>query len=161
MLTSRPSAPWYSIEIASEKTKRRKLERCWRKSQLHIDQLFEDQCELVRNMVKKAKQSYYSSIISENASDQKALFNTVDRLLYRKTDRQYPSCESSLELCNNFSDFFVNKITKIRTELPTFSTDDIVLSFTEQLDSPRFNTALDCFIPTTETELRGLILKSA
>ena len=112
-------------------------------------------------MVKKAKQGYYSSIISENASDQKALFNTVDRLLYRKTDRQYPSCESSLVLCNNFSDFFVNKITKIRTERPTFSPDDIVLSFTEQLDSPRFNTALDCFIPTTETELRGLILKSA
>ena len=55
----------------------------------------------------------------------------------------------------------MNKITKIRTELPTFSTDDIVLSFTEQLDSPRFNTALDCFIPTTETELRALILKSA
>ena len=162
VLTSRPSAPWYSIEIASETSKRRKFGRCWRKSQLHIDrQLFEDQCELVRNMVKNAKQSYYSSIISENASDQKALFNTVDRLLYRKTDKQYPSCESSLELCNNFSDFFVNKITKIRTELPTFSTDDIVLSFTEQLDSPRFNTALDCFIPTTETELRGLILKSA
>ena len=83
----------------------------------------------------------------------KALFNTVDRLLYRKTDRQYPSCESSLELCINFSDFFENKITKIRTELPTFSTDDIVSSFTEQLESPRFNTALDCFIPTTETEI--------
>ena len=56
VLTSRPSAPWYSIEIASEKTKRRKFERCWRNSQLHIDrQLFEDQCELVRNMVKNAK----------------------------------------------------------------------------------------------------------
>ena len=112
-------------------------------------------------MAKKAKQSYYSSIISENVSDQKALFITVDRLLYRKTVRQYPSCESSLELSDNFSDFFVNKITKIRTELPTFSTDDIALSFTEQLDSPQFNTALDCFIPATETELRGLILKSA
>ena len=55
----------------------------------------------------------------------------------------------------------MNKISKIRTELPTFSTDDIVLSFTEQLDSLRFNAALDCFIPTTKTELRGLILKSA
>ena len=121
VLTSHPSAPWYSTEIASEKTKRRKFERRWRKSQLHIDhQLFEDQCILVRNMVKNAKQSYYSSIISENALDQKALFNTVDRLLYHRTDRQYPSCESSLELCNNFSDFFVNKITKIQTELPTF-----------------------------------------
>ena len=58
-------------------------------------------------------------------------------------------------------DFLVNKITKIRTELANFSTDDIVLSFTEQLDTLRFNTMLDCFIFTTETELRGLILKSA
>ena len=162
MLTSRPSAPWYLIEIAAAKTKRRKLEMCWRKSQLHIDrQLFEDQCELVRVMVKQSKTRYYSCIISENASDQKALFNTVDRLLYRKTERKYLSCDSTLELCNNFSDFFVNKIAKIRTELPTFTTDDSALSFTIQLDIPRFNTALDSFIPTTETEVRGLICKTA
>ena len=31
-VTSRPSAPWYSEEIAAEKRKRRKLERRWRKS---------------------------------------------------------------------------------------------------------------------------------
>ena len=162
VLTSCQSAPWYSTEIASEKTKRCKFERCWRKSQLYIDRrLFEDPCELVRNMLKNVKQSYCSSIISENASDQKAFFNNVDRLLYRWTDRQYPSGESSLELCNNFSDFLVNKITKIRTELANFSTDDIVLSFTEQLDTLRFDTMLDCFIFTTETELHGLILKSA
>ena len=162
VLTSRPSAPWHSIEIAAAKTKRRKLERCWRKSQLHIDrQLLEDQCELVMVTVKQAKTRYYSCIISENASDQKALFNIVNRLLYRKTERQYPSCDSTLELRNNFSDFFVNKIAKIRTELPTFSTDDSALSFTIQLDIPRFNTALDSFIPTTETEVRGLICKTA
>ena len=88
-------------------------------------------------MMKQAKTRYYSYIISENASDQKALFNTIDRLLYRKTERQYPSCDSTLELCNNFSDFFVNKIAKIRTELPAFSTDDSALSFIIQLDSPR------------------------
>ena len=109
--------------------------------------------------MKQAKMRYYSCIISENASDQKALFNTIDRQLYGRTERQHPSCNSTLELCNNFSDFFVNKITKIRAELSTFSTDDSALSFTQQFDSPRFNTALDCLIPTTETEVRGLIRK--
>ena len=95
----------------------------------------------------------------------------VDYLLHREGVRQclnwsgytISKCcvQVAIGLCNNFSDFFVNKIAKKRTELPTFSTDDSALSFTIQLDIPRFNTALDSFIPTTETEVRGLICKSA
>ena len=81
MLTLRSSAPWYLSEIDSEKFKRHKLERHWRKSWLHIDrQLSDEQCEKVRTMVKQAKRTYYSTITSENACNQKVLFNTIDCL---------------------------------------------------------------------------------
>ena len=43
VLTIQSSAAWFSSEIDSEKSKRRRFERRWRKSQLHTDrQLFEE-----------------------------------------------------------------------------------------------------------------------
>ena len=78
---------------------------------------------------------YYSCIISENASDQNELISSaVDRLHYRKTERHISvTMRLYYRAMHNFSDFFVNKIAKIKTELPTFSTDDSALSFTIQL----------------------------
>ena len=107
--------------------------------------------------MKQAKRTYYSSIISENACSQKVLFNTIDRLLHRKTERQYPSCDSTQELGNNVSEFFVNKITAIRSELPSFQADDNTLSSIEHTDSPRFNCVLDHLAPATDSEVFGLI----
>ena len=44
-VTPRPSAPWYCEEIAAEKRKCRKLERCWRKYRTEADKLqYADQC---------------------------------------------------------------------------------------------------------------------
>ena len=105
--------------------------------------------------------SYYSSIISSNASDQKTLFNTIDRLLHRKAEKQYPSCSSVQELCNNFSDFFVEKIAKIRTDLPTLSPDDDSLLFSQRMGSSHFKRTLEYLSPTTDSEVRELIHKSA
>ena len=81
LVTSRPSAPWYSEEIAAEKRKRRKLERHWRKSGTVADKLqYADQCSRVRKLLKSSKMSYYASLIKENISDFKVLFNTIDRM---------------------------------------------------------------------------------
>ena len=58
LVTSRPSAPWYSEEIAAEKRKRRKLERHWRKSGTVADKLqYADQCGRVRKLLKSSKMS--------------------------------------------------------------------------------------------------------
>ncbi|PFX24022.1 ATP-dependent DNA helicase Q1 [Stylophora pistillata] len=68
-------------------------------------------------MLKDAKASYYSSIISENASHPKVLFNAVDKLLNRKVERRSPTPPSTIELTNKFTDFFDKKIATIRTKL--------------------------------------------
>ncbi|CAB4039965.1 Hypothetical predicted protein, partial [Paramuricea clavata] len=76
IITLRPLSPWYNEEIGQEERNRRKLERRWRASGLCIDrQLYVKQCETVNAMIKNAKTTYYSSVISSNAHNQKVLFN--------------------------------------------------------------------------------------
>jgi hypothetical protein len=117
-ITLRPLSPWYNEQIGQEKRNRRKLERRWRASGLCIDrQLYVKQCETVNVMIKNAKTTYYSSVISNNAHNQKVLFSTVDKLLHRKPEKRYPTASSTTELVNNFADFFSNKIATIRKEL--------------------------------------------
>ena len=84
--------------------------------------MYVDQCQVVIKMLRDAKASYYSTIISENASDPKILFNAVDKLLHRKVDRCYPTAPSTIKLTNNFADFFDKKIASIRTELSNEAT---------------------------------------
>ncbi|CAB3991211.1 Hypothetical predicted protein [Paramuricea clavata] len=118
IITLRPLSPWYNEEIGQEERNRRKLERRWRASGLCIDrQLYVKQCETVNAMIKNAKTTYYSSVISSNAHNQKVLFSTVDKLVHRKPEKRYPTASSTTELVNKFSDFFNNKIAIIWKEL--------------------------------------------
>ena len=77
--------------IGDAKSKLRKLERRWRASRLCVDrQMYVDLCQIVNKMLKDAKASYYSSIISENALDPKILFKAIYKLLHRKVEKRYP-----------------------------------------------------------------------
>lgn len=59
-VTQRPKAPWYNDVIKLNKSKRRSLERRWRKSNLTIDrQLFVDQCNYVKKLIFEAKMNFY------------------------------------------------------------------------------------------------------
>ena len=69
-----------------KKRKRRKLERRWRESGTEADKLqYADQCSRVRKLLKSSKMSYYASLINENKSDSKVLFNTIDCIIRLKT----------------------------------------------------------------------------
>ena len=114
----RPNAPWYNEEIATQKRKRRRLERKWRSTGLETDRVnYMEQCNVVNDMLYKAKEQHYSAVIQENAHDSKLLFRTVDKLLQRSIDKRYPSANSDQELANAFADFFSAKIVRIRDEL--------------------------------------------
>ena len=114
----RPNAPWYNEEIATQKRKRRRLERKWRSTSLEIDRVnYLEQCNVVNAMLYQTKEQHYSTVIQDNALDSKLLFRTVDKLLQRNTDKRYPSANSDLELANAFANFFSPKIVSIRDEL--------------------------------------------
>lgn len=45
------------------------------------------------------------------------LFNTIDKMFHRTTEKLYSTCGSQTNLAGDFADFFIGKITKIRAEL--------------------------------------------
>ena len=103
--------------------------------------------------------SYYTSLINENKSDPKVLFNTIDRMLHRKPQNHYPSCGSPKELRDKFADFFCDKIVTIRHQLDILSiTDAPALPL---IDDPIITCELSEFSPTSEDELSGLVKKIA
>ena len=70
-----------------------------RSTGLEIDRVnYMEQCNVVNDMLYKAKEQHYSAVIQENAHDSKLLFRTVDKLLQRSIDKRYPSANSDQEL---------------------------------------------------------------
>ena len=68
---------------------------------------------LAIEMVKTAKEIYFSSVIDDNKSDQRVLFTSINTLLNRKPVSRYPSCTSDEVLANRFNSFFLEKINTI------------------------------------------------
>ena len=101
--------------------------------------------------------SYYASLINENKSDPKVLFNTIDRMVHRKPQNRCPSCGSPKELCDKFVDFSCDKIVTIRHQLDTLYItgapafpliDDVIIT-----------CELNEFSPTSENDLSGFVNK--
>ena len=101
--------------------------------------------------MKSSKMSYYVSLINENKSDSKVLFNTIDRMLHRTPQNHYPSCGSPKELCDKFADFFCDKIVTIRHQLDTLSITDAPVF--PLIDDAIIACELSEFSPTSEDEL--------
>ena len=68
------------------------------------------------NLIKSLKSSYYTTIITENSTDQRVLFNTVSKLLQKQSTARYPSSCSDA-LANSFADYFIDKIDRIHATL--------------------------------------------
>ena len=118
VVTKRPLALWYTPEIKAKNTKRRKLERKWRRSRLTIDrELYVRQCEVVKELIESAKHSYYTKIIDQHQSDHKVLFSTFARVLLVNSEKHHPESSSSNQLANSFADYFEDKILSIRRDL--------------------------------------------
>ena len=156
-ITVRPSAPWYTESLDTEKRKRRQLERKYVSTKDEGDKLlFKEQCNRVNSMLLETRQVYYNSEIKKNEKNQKELFRIVDRLLHRRGEPQLPSHDSAAELANRFATFFTEKIEDIRSDLEQKRS---TLSASEE--APDCETLLLEFEPASEEEVRQLIMQSA
>ena len=160
MVTVRPSASWYSTEIAQNKRIRRKLERKWRSNQLPSDrELYVHQCSAVNNLIDSAKSSY-TTVISDFSGDQRMLFKTVNKLLQKQKVQPYPSCfPDSSSVADAFINFFISKIDKTHN---TFSerVPENDLSSSHTIDRPLCDVQVHNFQQVTLDTVRKFAVKT-
>ena len=149
----RSRKPWYNDQIVQAKRERRTAERKWIKTKdpddLKAVHLHRDK---VTQLCSDAKKQFYQRKISDSSTDQKALFQIANELLYRKKYNSLPNSNSSEELANRFVTYFCQKIEKI------------VNSFgSQQTNQPSNNiydgTPFPGFQPITEEQLKKAIME--
>jgi len=154
--------PWMNEEILHLKRQKRRSERQWRKCHLTVHRLqYRADCLAVKNAISKAKSAHYLKKIENCEGDQKKLFAIVDSLLGRGKSNSLPSNQSPLSLAESFNEFFINKITAIRTALHQMESTISSLSF--DLDtrmSPSIGK-LDSFTLCSVEEIEKLLKKSS
>ncbi len=116
--------PWFNNYTCALRQECRKAERKWRKDKLQVSlqfmrQYFSD----YQTAVRTARQNYFSKVIAQNYNAPAALFSTINRLL---NPAGCSNLTPSLEVCEMFQTFFVEKVENIRTSLPTSSAESVL-----------------------------------
>ena len=157
-VTVRPKAPWYTSKIDDAKRSRRRLEHKWLKSSLTVDWLaYKEQSQVVNDMIFTSKQTYYNDKVDSASGDQRSLFKIIDNMFHKTPEPQLPSHDSLDTLVNQFADFFVSKINKIRHEIKV----DISEVISSEKSNEDIQFTLDNFAPATLEEVRKLIIESS
>ena len=110
--------PWFNEDIMQAKRNRRRAERKWRASGLPYDlAVFKAKRNLTLHLLDEARRTYYTQFIDDNSSDQSKLFRASKSLLNLQADRALPPHNDALSLANEMGEFFIRKITAIRSQL--------------------------------------------
>ena len=117
-IRNRPRPPWFDDEIMQARRDRRRAEKRWRRTGLVSDLLaFKSKRHYVIYVMNNARRTYYSQFIEENSSNQSKLFRESKRLLNIQADKTLPPHTNAVKLANDMGDYFVHKITAIRSKL--------------------------------------------
>ena len=121
------------------------MEHIWRRTKLEIyRQLYTEARNAVTASITKAKIEYFRKKLE--SADSKSMFRSIKSLSGQQNDI-FPEFDNPQNGCEKFSDFFMAKVQKIRTELDSFKSDilpDEVACFTMPLTS---------FIPSSAEEI--------
>ena len=145
---------WLTSSFREARRGRRRAERRWRKRRLTVWQgVYKAARQTASQTKTAAKRKFFADQI-ESANNSRKLFSLTDELLGVPKSKPLPTNCPRDVLPQQFSDYFSDKVTKIRTELDELNAPPP--SFTEY-DGVLFSE----FRPVTEKEIRDLILTSS
>ena len=145
--------PWFNTDLDELKKACRRAERKWRKTKLHVHQdILKEQLSSLNKAMKKAREDYFSNLVSTNANNPRVLFSTIDTLLNpaARTDDSLLSPSK----CEEFAAHFKDKITNIRAEISqAMPNSSLVVS------APALKCEMSAFkLPNLE-QLRNIVSK--
>ena len=111
--------PWLTEAIRDEIRKCRQMECIWRHDRANLDRYWDfcSQCRLVSNLLFATEKEYYHDNLHEHSGNIKQVFKLCDSLLGRKKEQLFPPGLNNQELAYKFNQFFITKITDIRSDL--------------------------------------------
>ena len=104
------------------------------------------------NLILTPKKQYYSNLIFSVNDNPRRLWQTVNKLLCRKSASPLPTSTSFTSLADSFASFFTDKISKLRLSLGALSTTRSPHS-PALLTTPSFFT----FKPAAESEVSKIV----
>ena len=111
----RKVVPWFVPELKAQRLILRNRERVWIKYGDHHQWLaYSRERTRYKNMVKYHKSSFFQSSVLKCKGDAKSLYQLINNLTSKIQENPMPTGYSEMDLCENFADFFLNKIIKIR-----------------------------------------------
>ena len=159
IITIRNKHRVFTDDLREEKRKSRRLERRWRRTKSAVDRdKFVKQKLKLRNLLKDSDTAFYSNLVMENSHSTKGLFKVLNIMLNKKTESPLPKHDSTLQLANEFVDFFVGKIEKIQNHL------DLAMNLNENNkvvpEEPKYKTQMTTFCHLSEDNVEKLIKNS-
>ena len=124
---------WYNEAVVNARRLRRRSERRWRKTRSDADyQKYLDAKRTASDSIALEKSRFYADKFDNcNAKD---MYRKVNELL-NVNSNNLPDCESTVELANNFSDYFLGKVDKIRRELDANASASSNIKIRRELDA--------------------------
>lgn len=136
-------SPWITPEIKAARLLQRSNERIWRRSKLEVHrQIYRQHQHEVNRLICKVKRTDYEECLATR--DLRKTFQVINEVT--KADTVNLQAPPSTALCNQFLEFFANKISTIQADieklvaaenLPTDSTSDIATDVTSTMDQIR------------------------
>ena len=110
----------------------------------------------MNSLIEKAKKNFYKDRLEASSGNQKKLFGCINELLNKSKSTSLPSHTSKKDLADDFSDYFMDKVNKIRQSL-----EEIQSSNSQNAESSDSPTILSVLAPATEDEVRKIIRSSS
>ena len=119
-IKDRSTAPWFDGEYKTLRNKRRHAEKNWRKTNSELDRAaYVDLRNKCNELALQKKKQFYMEQFKKNNYSPKSLYKFVDSFTDRENSSVLPPNESLQTTVDNFSDFFQEKIEKIREKFPS------------------------------------------
>uniref|UniRef100_A0A8P4G516 Reverse transcriptase domain-containing protein n=1 Tax=Dicentrarchus labrax TaxID=13489 RepID=A0A8P4G516_DICLA len=145
------SAPWYTPELHKMKSRKRQLERLYKKTGLTVHlQTFTDYLLQYKDALNTTRSTYYSHLIHAGSTNPKALFSIVNKLL-KPSDNTSKSFTT--DKCNSFLSFFQSKIDNIYNNLSSAPAPTACNPTPSSAPPPFASQPLSQFCPVSPGEL--------
>ena len=154
-------SPWYNSELRSIKKNKRKAERKWLKSKHVID--FEKFKEFRMEYLQKcnlAKTTYYNGEIHKCDGNQRKLYSLINKLTNGERRTVFPETSSDQSLSEDFSEYFVNKIDNIMTDIERILDNESIEDISVYEPADKTTCELSNFRQLTQEETLILIKQS-